>query len=175
MVVGGCIVLAGCVASSADDAQPADAEDGGAPSLAVQRYGANASAEQRTVQLQVQVLNPSPDRAVILDSVKLRGPLTEVEGEVGFVRSTADAEFAATPVPDGPYDLATQVDVGPMDTVGLVVSAEVDCSADTSADVLFAAGEDETRTGLSITDFAAIEAGWLDEVMASVCEYAGSD
>ena len=127
------------------------------------------------MQLRLQVLNASPHQAVTLDSVELRGPLSEVSGEVGFVRSSADDEFVAPAVPDGPYDLATQVVVGPMETVGLVVTAEVDCSANTSAEVLFAAGDGDDQSGVLITEFASIEDDWLDEVIASACDDVGSD
>ncbi len=175
IVVGGCIGMAGCVASSVDDERPAESGAGGQPSLAVQQYGVSISPEQRSVQLRLQVLNASPDQAVTLDSVELRGPLSEVSGEAGFVRSSADDEFVATAVPDGPYDLATQVDVGPTETVGLVVTAEVDCSASASAEVLFAAGDGDDRSGVSITEFAAIEDDWLDEVTASTCDDVESD
>ena len=172
--VGGCIGMAGCVASSANDERQAESGDGGQPSLAVQQYGASISPEQRTVQLRLQVLNASPDQAVTLDSVELRGPLSEVSGEVGFVRSSAEDEFVAPAVPDGPYALATRVDVGPTETVGLVVTAEVDCSANTSAEVLFASGDGDDRSGVSITEFAAIENDWLDEIIASACDDVGS-
>lgn len=164
------VLVLGCGSDEPPETALTDAEfsEDWRPRLSTSTTSTSARPETADLGLAVILRNASTDQTLRVGSVTVDDG-TGIEVVRAGLEPVAERGEPVIEWPEEPLGVVTSLVLPPQHHGVLRVELRVDCAATLDPDVRFTATDGTTRNELSVDELAAVEAGWVAEVVAQFC------